>query len=156
MTALLLMATLLTSGPAPAGLTGVVKTPADVPIAGAVVSATQNGRQLTATTNDKGEFSLPDLSLPAVVDVSAARFVTMQQKVDSSPATFVLRASTVRESLIVSGQAGSDTLRQPTTGTTVISGQTARELPGLTSDETLRIVPGLSLFRRTPSRASNP
>jgi outer membrane receptor protein involved in Fe transport len=156
MPAFLLIALLLMTSPGHVGLTGTVMSPDRVPIAGATVSAAQDGRQLTAVTNDKGEFSLPDLVLPAIVEVQAARFVTIQQKVDASPAAFVLRPSTVRESLIVSAQTAADTWRQPTTGTTVISGETARDLPGLTSDETLRIVPGLSLFRRTSSRASNP
>lgn len=146
----------LSVGPCGVGLTGTVRTPDDVPIAGAVVSATQNGHQLTATTNDKGEFDLPDLALPADIDVQAFKFVTVRQKVDASPVTIVLHPSTVRESLVVAAPAAPESWRLPATGTTVITSETIHELPGLTSDETLRIVPGLTLFRRTSARASNP
>ena len=136
-------------------LTGTVRTSDGLPIAGAEVSATVKGQKVSAITNDKGEFRLHDVTLPLDVEVQAFTFVTVKQRVTTNAVDFVLRPSTVRESLVVAASA-SEAWRVPATGTTVITSDTIRELPGLTFDETLRIVPGVTLFRRTPSRASNP
>lgn len=154
--AALLLSIVLSAQPGSAGLSGSVRAADDAPIAGAIVSATQNGRQLIATSNDKGEFDLPDVTLPVVIEVQAFKFVTVKQRVDSSPVAIVLHPSTVRESLVVAAPLAPESWRLPTTGTTVLTSETIHELPGLTSDETLRVVPGLTLFRRTSARASNP
>ena len=42
------------------------------------------------------------------------------------------------------------------TGTTVLSAESIEKLPAVTMDEAFRVVSGLSLFRRSSSRASNP
>jgi outer membrane receptor protein involved in Fe transport len=43
-----------------------------------------------------------------------------------------------------------------TTGATILSNQEVQSIPSLTTDEAIRVVSGLSLFRRSSARASNP
>jgi outer membrane receptor protein involved in Fe transport len=141
-------------------LTGIVRSIDGAPLAGAVVVAQQRGQVLTAITNERGEFSLADLDLPADIEVQAVGFATVRQRVESSPVEITLAPAAIRESVVVSSRASSfsasDVWRMPLTGTTELSGQTMRELPAVTADEALRVVSGLSLFRRSSSRASNP
>jgi len=141
---------------APAGLTGSVRTADGLPILGAVVTADQHGRQLTAVSGDRGDFTLPGLVLPATIEVQASRFSTVRLRVDATPVVVTMSPSTIRESLVVTAPDARESARQPTTGTTVLSGDTIRQSPAVTADEALRVVAGLSLFRRSSSRASNP
>ena len=73
-----------------AGLIGKVRTPDDVPVAGAALIVQQGDRVLTAITNDRGEFELPDVVLPAVVEVRASGFASVRERVSASPATITL------------------------------------------------------------------
>ena len=140
----------------PLGLTGTVMSVAGGPVAGAVVVAHQDGRALTVVTNERGEFSLPDVTLPTTIDVHAPGFTTARLRVESTPITVTLAPAAVRESVVVNAPAAPESWRRPLTGTTTLSGETMRELPAATADEALRVVSGLSLFRRSSSRASNP
>jgi outer membrane receptor protein involved in Fe transport len=157
MVSALLLAVSFLAAPGPyAGLAGTVRSADGAPIPGAVVAAYQDGRLLSASTNELGEFDLPQLVLPATIDVQASRYSTVRLRVDTSPVAVTLAPSTIRESLVVTAAGTQETWRLPITGTTALSGDTIRELPGVTTDEALRVVSGLSLFRRSSSRASNP
>ena len=140
----------------PASLSGKVQSTDQLPVPSATVSVQQNGRTLTATTDDKGAFTLADVTLPATIEIKADGFTTARMVVDASPVTVTLQPSPIRESIVVTEPAGSDWWRRGATGTTVLSSKELQQLPGLTMDESLRVISGLSLFRRTPSRASNP
>ena len=141
---------------APASLTGTVQSADHLPVPSAVVSVQQNGRTLTATTDDKGAFTLADAALPATIEVRADGFTTVRLTVSASPVTVTLQPSPIRESIVVTEPAGTDWWRRGATGTTVLSSRELQQLPGLTMDESLRVLSGLSLFRRTSARASNP
>ncbi len=139
-----------------AGLTGVVVTANDVPVPAAVVIVDQSGRRERAVTDERGEFRLAGVSLPAAVEVSAAGFASARVQVASAPARIQLAAAGIRESILVSGALPQDALRRPDTGTTVLGIATLESVPAVTIDETLRVIPGLSLFRRSSARTSNP
>lgn len=138
------------------GLAGKVRTPDDVPVAGAALIVQQGDRVFTAITNDRGDFELPDIILPASIEVRASGFATVRQQVTASPATITLSPSVIRESILVEGTASSDAWRRAPTGTTVMTSESLATIPAVTLDEALRTVSGFSLFRRSTSRASNP
>ncbi len=138
------------------GLTGTIQSIDQKPVATAVVTVVQDGRTTTAPVDAHGVFSLPAIKLPATIEVKADGFTTVRQLVDASPLTITLTPSPIHESIVVSEPARDDEWRRPATGTTVISAETMAALPGVTADETLRTIAGLTLFRRSTSRASNP
>ncbi len=139
-----------------AGVTGRVRTPEDVPVANATVIVIQGDRVFTAVSNERGEFDLADVTLPAVVEVRASGFATVRERLTASPADITLRPSIIRESILVEAAAAADTWRRASTGTTVLTSSALATIPAVTLDEALRVMPGFSLFRRSTSRASNP
>lgn len=149
----LAISALLASG---AGLAGTVRTADDTPVTGAALIVQQGGRVFTATTNEKGEFTLPDVTLPVIVEVRASGFATLRTDVKTSPTTITLNPSVIRESILVEGAAAAETWRRAPTGTTVLTTGALATIPSVTLDEALRVVSGFSLFRRSVSRASNP
>jgi hypothetical protein len=138
------------------GLTGTIQSADQKPIPTAVVSVVQDGRTTTVSVDAHGAFSLPAIKLPVTIEVKADGFTTVRQVADTSPVTVTLAPSPIRESIVVSDTARTDECHRPATGTTVISAETMAALPGVTADETLRTIAGLTLFRRSTSRASNP
>src|SRR5580765_5804824 len=139
------------------GLTGYVQAAPQVPIAGAIITAVQDGRTTTATSNAAGRFVLPSVRFPVAIEVKADGFTTVRRVVDAVDMIVItLAPSPIHESVVVSGTARDDEWRRPATGTTVITGETMAALPGVTADETLRTIAGVTLFRRSTSRASNP
>jgi outer membrane receptor protein involved in Fe transport len=138
------------------GVSGTVVTANDAVVAAAVVNVDQGGRRAQAVTNERGEFRLENVSLPATLEVTAGGFASVRLSVTSSPVRVQLAAAGIRESILVSGASPQDSLRRPATGTTVLGAATLGAVPAVTLDETLRVIPGLSLFRRSSSRASNP
>jgi outer membrane receptor protein involved in Fe transport len=138
------------------GLSGTVQSADHKPVPAAVVIAVQDGRTDTATAGADGTFSLPNVTLPVAIEVRADGFTTVRLMVRASPVTVTLSPSGIHESIVVSAQDRDDEWRRPATGTTVLSAETLAQQPALTADEELRVIGGFSLFRRTPSRASNP
>lgn len=153
--ALVALALTLQAAQAP-GLTGIVVAANDVPVPAAVIVVDQGGRRERAVTDERGEFRLSGVALPVFIEVSAAGFVSVRVHVTSSPARVQLAAAGIRESILVNGAPPQDALRRPETGTTVLGIATLESVPAVTIDETLRVIPGLSLFRRSSSRTSNP
>ena len=137
-------------------LEGTVRSADGTSIVGAVVLVEQGGRVQSVTTDPSGAFVLPDVTLPATLDIRAAGFVTTRLVVASSPAAIVLAPSAIRESIVVTAGSPGDVWRRPLTGTTVVTREVLGGLPAVTPDEALRVVSGLSLFRRSSSRSSNP
>jgi outer membrane receptor protein involved in Fe transport len=156
MTALPTLLVLLALALPPVAVSGRVRTFDDGPVPGATVIVRQGDRVLTAMTNERGEFDIPDATLPASVEVRAAGFRTVREQVTASPAAITLTPSPIRESVLVSAGSSADTWRHPATGTTVLSSAAMDAIPSLTLDEILRVISGFSLFRRSSSRASNP
>ncbi len=142
---------------AAAPLAGTIRTADGVSVAGATVVVRQEAQTHTATSDAAGAYSLPAVSLPAVVEVSAPGFATVSRLVDRSPADFTLTPASVRESVIVSStSAPSSMWRDGETGKTSLSREDLEQQPAVTPDEALRVLSGFSLFRRSSARASNP
>jgi len=139
-------------------LTGTVKTVDGAPVPSATVTVVQAGRTISATVDERGAFTLPEAALPAIVEVSARGFATVRKLVDRSPVEFTLAPASIRESVVVSAATtpADAPWRDGASGQTVISITDLEKMPSVTLDEGLRVVSGVSLFRRSASRASNP
>lgn len=136
------------------GLAGSVKSDAGKPIASASVVVLDRTGAATTSTAD-GAFSFDNVTLPVDIEVNAAGFATARVTVKSSPVVVTLTPLAVTESVVVFGRT-APAWRDAATGTTTLSREDLDRVPAMTPDESLRVVSGFSLFRRSSSRASNP
>jgi outer membrane receptor protein involved in Fe transport len=143
---------------APAPLTGTIRAADGTPIAAATITVRQDDRILTATSDKAGQYTFADVTLPVVVEVRAPGFGEQSRLVDASPADFTLAPASVRESVVVSssGFAVASIWRQADTGQTTLIRDDLLLVPAITPDESLKVISGFSLFRRSTARASNP
>lgn len=121
-------------------------------IAGAIITGPDN-RQL-GRTSASGEFDVA-CSAPCRVTVSAAGFAA--QAVNLA-APFIMRLQPVAaaESVAVTAyRAPLGDLESPAT-TRVLSARVLSTTPAITLDDQLRQLPGVELFRRSPSLVANP
>ena len=81
----------------------------------------QGDHVFTAITNDRGEFELPDVVLPAAIEVRASGFASVREQVTASPVTITMSPSVIRESILVEGTAAQATGGARPTGTTVMT-----------------------------------
>ena len=135
---------------------GTVTSVDGAPVAGARVVAVNAATVEVVTTDAKGAFTLTTVDVPFDLEVSAPGFATVRVNVTAAPVAIVLSPAGVTASVIVTGGAGYGTLRAADTGDTILSSSDVRSLPGETLDESLKVMAGFSLFRRSSSRASNP
>jgi len=135
-------------------LSGTVQSSDGKPIEHASVVVLD--RSATAVSTDAtGAFSIDVAVFPLILEISAPGFRTIRFGVTASPVSIVLRPLAVTESVVVTGSA-PPAWRDSTTGTTTLSRTDLDRVPAMTPDESLRVVSGFSLFRRSSSRASNP
>lgn len=136
-------------------LSGTVHGPDGSPIAGARIVVSDAART-TATTDQAGKFSINDVTLPVAIEVSAKGFATVRVNVVEASVDVSLSPAVVVESIVVTPDPSGGTWRDPDTGVTRLSANDMEKIPAVTPDETIRVVSGFSLFRRSTSRASNP
>jgi outer membrane cobalamin receptor len=111
----------------------------------------------TALTNARGEFAFDSLALPAEIEVSLNGFVTRRLQVDASPITVTLELGPMNPDVVeVEGSSRRPSWRDATTGATTLTRSDLDRIPAMTLDESLKVISGFSLFRRSSSRASNP
>ncbi len=135
-------------------LSGTVQSSDGKPIGMATVTVVD--RAAASTTADaSGKFNIDNLTLPIDIDVAAPGFRTARVHVAGSPIVITLVPQAVTESVVVTGGA-APAWRDAATGTTTLSRDDLDRVPAMTPDESLRVVSGFSLFRRSSSRASNP
>jgi outer membrane cobalamin receptor len=154
--ALILSLALTTS----AGLSGKVVDASGGVIPGVavvVLDAQHNPTSQKTITNSQGEFVFDGVALPAEIELSFAGFTTRRIVIKTSPATVTLQVGKI---LIVDEVdftgTGASSWRDATTGATTLTRGDLDRVPAMTPDESLRVVSGFSLFRRSSSRASNP
>ncbi|MEZ5316410.1 MAG: TonB-dependent receptor [Vicinamibacterales bacterium] len=140
---------------ASAAVTGRVVSTLGGPIAGATVTVPDRAGAST-TTADDGTFVL-DVGLPVEIEVRASGFATARVAATTSPVEVVLVPVPLVESVLVTGGLPPATeLRDPLTGTATLRADDLQRLPAVTLDESLKVVSGFSLFRRSSSRTANP
>ncbi len=132
------------------------------PVAGAsaVVDGDERGRGRAVITGADGVaiVPVPDLPLPLVLRVSAPGFAERVEPLQPGSAAFDITLEPAARTEQVTVTAG----RRPARGAdlpadaTVLSRRDLEVVAAGTVDDVLRLTPGFSLFRRSPSRTANP
>ncbi len=143
-----------------AGLSGTVADSSGGVLPGAtivVIDAQHNSTAQKTTTNAKGEFAFNNVTLPVELEVSLGGFVTKRVQVSASPVIVTIELAPFISDLIGVPAAGQGAgWRNAVTGTTTLTRTDLDRVPAMTPDESLKVISGFSLFRRSSSRASNP
>jgi outer membrane receptor protein involved in Fe transport len=142
-----------------ASLSGTVvdRTGAVLPAATVVVLDAQHKQtSQTALTNSRGEFTIESVRLPAEIEVSLNGFLTRRLLVVASPVTVAIDIGPINPDVIEVSGDRLPNWRDATTGTTTLTKADLERVPAMTPDESLKVISGFSLFRRSTSRASNP
>jgi outer membrane cobalamin receptor len=135
-------------------LSGSVHAPDGTPVPKATIVALDRGAA-TVVSGADGTFVIEVAALPVDLEVNAPGFATARITATASPVKIALTPLAVTESVVVFGGA-APAWRDAATGVTTLSRADLDRVPAMTADESLRVVSGFSLFRRTSSRASNP
>lgn len=147
--------------PALALLEGTVVDGQGRPVAGARVEIAGPSGLASTRTDSRGRFLLsvepaPDLT----VRVEAAGFALAERRiltVDPSPALRIeLTPASVSEEVTVSGTRTESRLSDSAASVAVLSARDLARAPSPALDQTLRQIPGFTLFRRSDSRTANP
>lgn len=110
-----------------------------------------------AVTDAAGTFTLAGVELPVSIEVRAPGFATVRIRVLATPIEVVLAPAAVAESVVVAADRGDlGVWRDPATGRTDLRREDLEHVPAVTLDESLRVLSGFSLFRRSTSRSANP
>ena len=134
----------------------------------AQTAATKNAAQgattnapLVATTSATGEFTfenVPATSGAIVVRASGFGEVRLTWKATNgelAPLKVVLRPVGLAQSVTVTARTPTPVVQSPTSNQE-LTHQDIQDSPNLTLDDTLREIPGFSLYRRSGSRTANP
>lgn len=132
-------------------LSGIVRA-GGVPVADVRITV-HVAPQVVVSTDSAGAFRVPGVTLPVELTVEAPGFATRRITVTASPVEITLAPMSVSASVLVQGETDR---RDPAAGAQTFSSSFLAASPAVTLDEALRVVPGLSLFRRSSSRTSNP
>lgn len=132
-------------------LSGIVRA-GGVPVADVRITV-HVAPQVVVSTDSQGAFRVPGLTLPVDVTVEAPGLTTRRITITASPVEITLAPASVSASVLVHGETDR---RDPATGAQSLSSSFLAASPAVTLDEALRVVPGLSLFRRSSSRTANP
>src|SRR5882724_704115 len=141
---------------------GVVVDQAGDAVAAATVTLLSDTFRTTSHTDNEGRFHLESIAHESLIlEITAEGFATIKQRV--SPATdassqlrFVLKPADVSEQVTVTATR-TDMRLDETAASIVVLGQKELETTAaLTLDDSLRQVPGFSLFRRSGSRTAKP
>ena len=154
---LILVAALLISSrlPAATAVSGKVTAADGQPLAGAEVSFA--GGLSPVRTEADGSFHLVIGSYPAVLHVSAEGYSSADVRVGS--ATPLLRCvlqPLLTSQVTVTAHGTPQRLADSASSVVVLSDHDLRASPYQTVDQTLRQVPGFTLFRRSDSTVANP
>jgi outer membrane receptor protein involved in Fe transport len=139
---------------------GVVEDPSGHPVPAAAVTVTAGGRSEAASSDALGRFAVDwEGSLDATVLVQAAGFSSYSRLVKLSrdrPLRVVLRLAPFASEVTVTASKRSERLSDTAASVLVLSSESLSSAAAPNLDDTLRLVPGFSLFRRTGSRTANP
>ena len=141
---------------------GVVVDQAGDRIAAATVTLSSGTFRTTSHTDKEGRFHLESIAQESfILEITAEGFATIKQRVvpstdASTELRFVLKPAYVSGQVTVTATR-TDTRLDETAASVVVLGQKELETTAaLTLDDSLRQVPGFSLFRRSGSRTANP
>jgi outer membrane receptor protein involved in Fe transport len=141
---------------------GVVEDPAGSPVPDARVSITSGGASTSTLTDREGRFILSDLqAAEGTLTVQAKGFEVARrpwrsQGQPTSKVTIVLSIRPLPQQMTVTATRTQTLVSQTAGSVQVLSGSKLDSTAALTLDDTLRQIPGFTLFRRTGSRVANP
>jgi outer membrane receptor protein involved in Fe transport len=139
-------------------LQGTVLDSDSHPISGAIIEYHSASATKSTFTDDRGTFTLSDISTPGTLFVRRSGFATATQAIVSVPTTGLeirLSPAPVVERIEVSAPV-DETIPATPTSQYVVSPQTINSSGTLALDDVLREVPGFTLFRRSGSLFANP
>lgn len=137
---------------------GVVRDTSGAPILAAKVVLHANSYSSTTTTDATGRFTfdnVPESSGSLTISANGMTTVQKDWTGSAAPIEVVLEPSAVNQRVVVTA-ARTQTLGDTPVSVIQLSQQDLQSTPALTLDDSLRQVPGFSLFRRVSSRVANP
>src|SRR6266576_1959928 len=140
---------------------GVVVDQAGDPVAAATVTLSSAGSTTTSHTDNEGHFHLELMSQESLsLEITAEGFASIKQRVslatDASHLRFELSPANVTGEVTVTATRTNTRLEETAASIVVLGQKELETTAALTLDDSLRQVPGFSLFRRSGSRTANP
>jgi outer membrane cobalamin receptor len=119
-----------------------------------IVAVTKDGKSVTVTSDDAGNF---DTGVEAVrLTVRSEGFeVAIVTVTGPGPINVVLRPVNFADSVVVTATRGAERLPSAASSTVITSAELSNMAAGAL-DDALRSTPGFTLFRRSSSRVANP
>src|SRR6202167_5341081 len=143
-------------------IAGVVRDSSGASVVGAQVKLSAGAYSAETSTDVSGGFAFDGVpSNSGEVTVAAKGFQPVQQAWTAASGTpaqisLVLQPMSVNQQVTVTAARTATPLGASPVSDTQLSQDDLEATPALTLDDTLRQVPGFSLFRRTSSRTANP
>jgi len=140
---------------------GIVQDASGAPISGAQVRLRAKSYSAMVSTSPAGEFSFERVPVSSgTIIVQAPGFGEVRlnwSAVSNEPGQLevTLRPAGLAQSVTVTARTPTPLAQSPTSDR-LLTHQDVANSPNLTLDETLRQIPGFSLFRRSGSRTANP
>ncbi len=141
---------------------GVVVDQAGAAVAAATVTLSSDSFRTTSHTDNQGHFHLGSIFQEALVlEITAEGFATVRQRVNpttdvSTQLRVVLSPANVTGEVTVTATRTNTRLEETAASIVVLGQKELETTAALTLDDSLRQVPGFSLFRRSGSRTANP
>ena len=140
---------------------GVVRDASGASVPGAAVKLTAGTYSAMTSTDTSGAFAFA--AVPAAsgtISVSASGFQELQQPWSATNGlaelSLTLEPAAVNQQVVVTAARTATPLDQTPLSVVQLSGEDLQATPALTLDDSLRQIPGFSLFRRSSSRTANP
>jgi outer membrane receptor protein involved in Fe transport len=131
-------------------------------VQGAQVKLTANSYSMETTTDASGAFLFNDVpATSGMIVVTTDGFQPVQQSWAAATGaplqmSFVLQPLAVSQQVVVTAARTSTPLGESPVSTIQLVRNDLQQTPNLTLDDSLRQIPGFSLFRRSSSRIANP
>jgi outer membrane receptor protein involved in Fe transport len=140
---------------APAAVTGSVRDVSGAPVPGATVSSGEPG-SCRAETDAQGGFALACAQPGDRLTIEAAGLRTQTVVAGDGPTRVTLGPAPFADAVIVTATRGDGRTTSAAAPVSVLSSADLALAPPTPLDDSLKVVPGFSLFRRTTSRSANP
>ena len=141
---------------------GVVRDTSGAALPGAQVELSAGSFSANTTTDNSGAFAFDGVAANSgTVVVKAKGFQTVDQPWTATaganvPISVVLQPGALIQQVMVTAARTATPIGETPISDIQLSADDLQATPALTLDDTLRQVPGFSLFRRTSSRTANP
>jgi outer membrane receptor protein involved in Fe transport len=141
---------------------GAVRDSSGAPISGAQVDLHAGSYTASTTTDPSGEFAFVHVpGVSGTVIVNARGFDPVEKAWTAATNNLarleiILAPSAVNQSVIVTATRSQTLLSDVPLSDIQLTRVDVQAIPALTLDDTLRQIPGFSLFRRSSSRTANP